>query len=267
MSFEKEVVNWQEVGTDIPDTKLSEGWQASEKPPANWFNRLFYSISQAIQELQSKAVEKDYVNEVVNVLQRTKVSTENMTSQTGASEELVMTQKGVTDALDTLNTNMNNNLLAKLDKSNLTDEVGISTTLVMSQYGVNEALKNKVGKSAVVNDVGTSSTSVASQKLVTLLDNAQTEALANGLSLKFDISNVVSETGDNNNLVISQKGVTNLLKTKVDTSNIELSVSDSTTRVPSSYAVKEYINKNIPSISYGNTLPQSANEGDVFILF
>lgn len=65
MAFEKEVQNFTAAGTDLPESKLSTGFLAGEKPPANWFNSLIYRLSQATRELQEKAVEKEYVDEQI----------------------------------------------------------------------------------------------------------------------------------------------------------------------------------------------------------
>ena len=67
MAFEKEVQNFTAEGTDLPESKLSTGFLPGEKPPANWFNNLFYRLSQATRELQEKAVEKEYVDEQINI--------------------------------------------------------------------------------------------------------------------------------------------------------------------------------------------------------
>lgn len=65
MAFEKQVQNFTAVGTDLPESKLTEGFLAGEKPPANWFNNLFYRLSQATIELQEKAVDQEKVEEML----------------------------------------------------------------------------------------------------------------------------------------------------------------------------------------------------------
>lgn len=66
MAFEKEVQDFTAAGTDLPESKLSTGFIAGERPPANWFNSLFSRTAQAIKELQAKAVEKEYVDEKIS---------------------------------------------------------------------------------------------------------------------------------------------------------------------------------------------------------
>lgn len=61
MAYEKEVQDFTAQGTDLPESKLSTGFIAGERPPANWFNSLFSRITQAIKELQSKSAEKENV--------------------------------------------------------------------------------------------------------------------------------------------------------------------------------------------------------------
>lgn len=83
MAFEKEVQNFTAEGTELPESKLTTGFLAGEKPPANWFNNLFYRFSQAIREIQEKAVEKEYVDEQINA------TTGNVTEELEAKAETV----------------------------------------------------------------------------------------------------------------------------------------------------------------------------------
>ncbi|WP_239256697.1 pyocin knob domain-containing protein [Listeria ilorinensis] len=53
--FEKELPDWEAEGTKPPETTRKNGWQAKQKPPANWFNWFFNKAYQALKELQEKA--------------------------------------------------------------------------------------------------------------------------------------------------------------------------------------------------------------------
>lgn len=267
MAFENTVPDWQETGADIPESKLTTGWQEGEKPPANWFNRLFYSVSQAIKELQSKAAEVDYVDNYVEALNTAKINKASITDETGVSSTLVMSQKGATDAVEAMKSSCLTGIENKIDKSSLVDTTGISSTLVMSQKGVTDGLDLKIDKASIVSKTGTSASLVATQKLVTDLNTAQTTALTNGLAGKIDKASIVSETGTGTDTVMSQAGVTNAISSKVNKSDIEQTVSDSSSKVPSSMAVQNYVAEKIPNISYGTVLPSSGNEGDIFILY
>jgi hypothetical protein len=61
MAYEKLPPEWNNTGTEPPQTKKDAGFDPGEKPPAQWFNWLFNKIYQAIQELQGKAVEKNQI--------------------------------------------------------------------------------------------------------------------------------------------------------------------------------------------------------------
>ncbi len=52
--WEETLPEWNEQGTEPPQSKKDEGWQAEEKPPAGWFNWLFNRIYEAIKEIRSK---------------------------------------------------------------------------------------------------------------------------------------------------------------------------------------------------------------------
>lgn len=55
--FNEQLPRWDNAGVEPPDAKKIEGWLATEKPPAPYFNWLFNRIYAALQELQEKAAE------------------------------------------------------------------------------------------------------------------------------------------------------------------------------------------------------------------
>mgnify|MGYP007013983167 CR=1 FL=1 len=59
MAFEEQLPQWENEGTQPPQSKRVEGWLPNEKPPASWFNWLFHRTYKALQELQQKAVERE----------------------------------------------------------------------------------------------------------------------------------------------------------------------------------------------------------------
>ena len=58
MAFEEQLPQWENEGTQPPQSKRVEGWLPNEKPPASWFNWLFHRTYKALQELQEKAGER-----------------------------------------------------------------------------------------------------------------------------------------------------------------------------------------------------------------
>lgn len=63
MPFTKELPIWNKPGTKPPQSKIDAGWEAADKPPADWFNWLFYTIYKSVEELQQNAANK---NEIQN---------------------------------------------------------------------------------------------------------------------------------------------------------------------------------------------------------
>ena len=61
MPFNEELPRWEAPGVEPPDSKKAEGWQATEKPPADYFNWLFERTYRALEELQAKAAEMGIV--------------------------------------------------------------------------------------------------------------------------------------------------------------------------------------------------------------
>lgn len=268
MAYEKEVPDWQAEGTTLPASKLTSGWQEQEKPPANWFNSLFYRIIQAIKEIQTKSAEITYVDNYVDALDELKVNKTDITNVTGQSTTLVMSQKGVADAIDAVSGGAISGLDNKIDKSSITSATGSSTTLVMSQKGVTDGLANKIDKTSIVHAIGTSTTQVMSQKGVSDLNTAQTTALTNGLALKVDKTSIVQTTGTGTDKVISQKVVTDNLNTKVNTSAIKQVIGTSTTDIMSQAGIKTYVEDVMPKISWGTADPPSnLPDGSIYIKY
>ncbi|MFT9493430.1 MAG: hypothetical protein ACH0QC_00325, partial [Anaerosolibacter sp.] len=51
--FNENLPQWENEGLEPPTGKKTDGWEASEKPPAGWFNWLFNRIYKCIQEIRS----------------------------------------------------------------------------------------------------------------------------------------------------------------------------------------------------------------------
>ena len=53
MSWTEPLPEWNAAGTEPPQSKKDDGWQAEEKPPAGWFNWLFGRIYACLVEIRS----------------------------------------------------------------------------------------------------------------------------------------------------------------------------------------------------------------------
>src|SRR5690606_33382208 len=58
MAYEEQLPQWENEGTQPPQSKRAEGWLPNEKPPASWFNWLFGRTYRVLKEFQEKAAEK-----------------------------------------------------------------------------------------------------------------------------------------------------------------------------------------------------------------
>lgn len=54
-NFSKALPVWLAKGIEPPQTNKQEGWKASQKPPADWFNWFFFRTYEALKELQDTA--------------------------------------------------------------------------------------------------------------------------------------------------------------------------------------------------------------------
>lgn len=73
MAFEEQLPQWENEGTQPPQSKRAEGWLPNEKPPASWFNWLFGRTYRVLKELQEKAA----LNTDLNALDQRQTNHEN----------------------------------------------------------------------------------------------------------------------------------------------------------------------------------------------
>lgn len=58
IEYQNESPNWSATGTEPPDTLKTNGFEAGYKPPANYFNWFWNTVSKCISELQNNAAGK-----------------------------------------------------------------------------------------------------------------------------------------------------------------------------------------------------------------
>ncbi|WP_182914692.1 pyocin knob domain-containing protein [Paenibacillus thiaminolyticus] len=89
MAFQKPLPEWKQPGIRPPESKIKEGYQVLDKPPAAWLNWQMNTTYEALQELQEKAAEKEdvsqalgeakaYTDEKVAHIDLTKISPESI---------------------------------------------------------------------------------------------------------------------------------------------------------------------------------------------
>ncbi|MEC0092923.1 tail fiber protein [Paenibacillus macquariensis] len=61
MAFNKQAPEWGAIGIEPPESKRNIGWEVEDRPPAAWLNWFMNLTAESLQELQSKAAEKTYV--------------------------------------------------------------------------------------------------------------------------------------------------------------------------------------------------------------
>ncbi|NKI23257.1 hypothetical protein HFN20_18830 [Paenibacillus dendritiformis] len=65
MAFQKPLPEWKQPGIRPPESKIKEGYQVLDKPPAAWLNWQMNTTYEALQELQEKAAEKEDVSQAL----------------------------------------------------------------------------------------------------------------------------------------------------------------------------------------------------------
>lgn len=53
MNFNEKLPEWHKEGIEPPESKKTEGWSASDRPPAEWFNWLFHRTYKVFQEIRN----------------------------------------------------------------------------------------------------------------------------------------------------------------------------------------------------------------------
>ncbi|MCD5030865.1 phage tail protein [Enterococcus faecalis] len=67
MKFTQELPIWLASGVKPPESLINNGWKASQKPPADYFNWFFYRTHEALKELQEKSTHiEDFDNHKSN---------------------------------------------------------------------------------------------------------------------------------------------------------------------------------------------------------
>lgn len=221
----------------------------------------------------------------------------NMTSSLGSSTAYVMTQKGVTDQLNTkvptsrtingkpltgnislsagdvgaytkseVNARDNNYIL----KSSMTNSMGTSTTHVVTQKGVYDAILGRVPTNRTVNGKPLSGNISLSSADVGAYSKGETDTRLNS---KLNTSDIVQGAGSATNKVMSQKVTTDLLNGKVPTgrkvngkaltSDITLTAADiGLSNVENKKWVKVKSGKSSWSLATGNRTSMDIYRGD-----
>jgi len=65
VAFNKQAPKWGAIGIEPPESKRSIGWEVEDRPPAAWLNWFMNLTAESLQELQSKAAEKTYVEDKI----------------------------------------------------------------------------------------------------------------------------------------------------------------------------------------------------------
>ncbi|WGU94106.1 pyocin knob domain-containing protein [Paenibacillus dendritiformis] len=66
MAFQKPLPEWKQPGIRPPESKIKEGYQVLDKPPAAWLNWQMNTTYEALEELQEKAAEKEDVSQALS---------------------------------------------------------------------------------------------------------------------------------------------------------------------------------------------------------
>jgi hypothetical protein len=65
VTFNKQAPKWGAIGIEPPESKRNTGWEVEDRPPAAWLNWFMNLTAESLEELQTKAVEKTYVEDKI----------------------------------------------------------------------------------------------------------------------------------------------------------------------------------------------------------
>ena len=166
---------------------------------------------------------------------------------------VLATREYVNTEITVLDEKISEALNNKLDKAVVIQNTGSSTTYIMSQKAVTEGLEKKINTTALVQSTGSNLYSLMSQR-------ATTEAL----NLKVNYATIKQEVGDSEYSILSQKAVTDELRKlqpkddyatksevkngldgKLNTSAVKQTTGTSTAYIMSQKAVTDELDKKI----------------------
>ncbi|MFX3616212.1 MAG: hypothetical protein ACE3JK_01610 [Sporolactobacillus sp.] len=95
MPFTKPVPEWDAAGTEPPASTKQNGWQAGDKPPADWFNWFFHLVYQALQELQQNGYTQAEITQAITTAVSAAATTaqNNLTAHTSRTDNPHNTNK------------------------------------------------------------------------------------------------------------------------------------------------------------------------------
>lgn len=110
MPFTKPIPEWDATGTEPPASTKQNGWQAGDKPPADWFNWFFHLVYQALQELQQNGYTQAEITQAITTAVSAAATTaqNNLaahTSRTDNPHSVTKAQVGLGNADNTADVN------------------------------------------------------------------------------------------------------------------------------------------------------------------
>lgn len=116
--FVKKSPEWKAKGSEPPVSKRETGWEVEDRPPAAWLNWFMNSTAESVQELQSKAVEKTYVDEAVASVKVTvpdasltqKGIVQLSSAKNGMRETVAATEKALGEIQASVTTHLTDNM-------------------------------------------------------------------------------------------------------------------------------------------------------------
>ncbi|MBH0171011.1 tail fiber protein [Fictibacillus sp. 18YEL24] len=100
MPFNSPLPEWNNSGTEPPQSKKDAGWQPSDKPPADWWNWFQYTAYNALLELQQYAAHKDEISSPPDASITVKGITQLSNAVTSTEETKAATPNAVKKAYD-----------------------------------------------------------------------------------------------------------------------------------------------------------------------
>jgi hypothetical protein len=66
LPFLKTLPEWNKLGVEPPQSLKDAGWEAEQKPPADYFNWFFNTVYLALKELQESGYTKEEITNLLN---------------------------------------------------------------------------------------------------------------------------------------------------------------------------------------------------------
>ncbi|EST12217.1 gp53-like domain-containing protein [Sporolactobacillus laevolacticus] len=191
MPFTKPTPEWNKPGVEPPQSLKDSGFVAGSSPAAGHFDWLFYTISEAIQELQQNGYTQDEITQAISTAMKSYVESSDVVTSATANKLLKLDTNGKLPTSITGNADGNAATASKLASARTLSITGDGTASGSFDGSANLALSLVLAKSGAT---------AGTYRSVTIDENGRVTAGTNPTTLsEYGITDAVALSDLENN--------------------------------------------------------------------